>query len=177
LDARIITATNKNLSEEINAGRFREDLFYRINVINIHLPPLRERMDDFPLLVNHFIEKFNAKFNKSIKQFSSSAYDLIIDYNYPGNIRELENVIEHCFVLCSGEIIQVECLPKRLREQKKTLVTSSNVIQKNGFKNVERELIISVLEKNNHNRTKAANELNINPSTLWRKIKKLGIEI
>ncbi len=177
LDARIITATNKNLSEEINDGRFREDLFYRINVINIHLPPLRERMDDFPLLVNHFIEKFNAKFNKNIKQFSSSAYDLIIDYNYPGNIRELENVIEHCFVLCSGEIIQVECLPKRLREQKKEIVNVNQTNIQNGFKNAERDFIISVLEKNNRNRTKAASELNINPSTLWRKMKKLGIEI
>ena len=175
LDARIITATNKNLSEEISAGRFREDLFYRINVINIHLPPLRDRMDDFPLLVNHFIEKFNDKFNKNIKQFSSSAYDILLDYHYPGNIRELENVIEHCFVLCNGEIIQVECLPKRLREQKKETDIPIKTNSKTGLKNVERNLIISVLEKHNHNRTKAASELNINPSTLWRKMKKLGL--
>ena len=174
---RIIAATNKNLAEEISAGRFREDLFYRINVINIHLPPLRERMDDFPLLVNHFIESFNKKFNKNIKQFSSSAYDLVMDYNWPGNIRELENVIEHCFVLCSGDIIQVECLPKRLREPgKKTIVLNNPDVQK-GFKETEKELIISVLIKNNHNRTEAAKELNINPSTLWRKMKKLEIKI
>ena len=177
LDARIITATNKILSEEISAGRFREDLFYRINVINIQLPPLRERMDDFPLLVNHFIEKFNEKFNKNIKQFSSDAYDILLDYNYPGNIRELENVIEHCFVLCNGEIIQVECLPKRLREKKKKTIAPIKANSKNGFKDVERDLIISVLEKNSNNRTKAASELNINPSTLWRKMKKLGIDI
>ena len=175
VEARIIAATNKHLSEEISAGRFREDLFYRINVINIHLPPLRERMDDLPLIVNHFIELFNKKFNKEIRQFSSQAFDILMDYEWPGNIRELENVIEHCFVLCNGKVIQVECLPKRLREQKKTVITSSNVIQKNGFKDVERELIISVLDKYDGNRTKAAKELNINPSTLWRKIKKLGI--
>ena len=175
LDARIITATNKNLSEEISAGRFREDLFYRINVINIHLPPLRDRMDDFPLLVNHFIEKFNDKFNKNIKQFSSAAYDILLDYHYPGNIRELENVVEHCFVLCNGEIIQVECLPKRLRKQKKETDIPIKTNSKTGLKDVERNLIISVLEKNNHNRTKAASELNINPSTLWRKMKKLGL--
>jgi transcriptional regulator with PAS, ATPase and Fis domain len=132
-------------------------------------------MDDFPLIVNHFIELFNKKFKKEIQQFSAQAFDILMDYDWPGNIRELENVIEHCFVLCSGKIIQVECLPKRLREQKKTTITSSNAIQKNGFKDVERELIISVLEKHNGNRTKAAKELNINPSTLWRKIKKLGI--
>ncbi|MFZ1517573.1 MAG: sigma 54-interacting transcriptional regulator [Ignavibacteriaceae bacterium] len=176
VEARIIAATNKILYEEIKAGRFREDLFYRINVINIHLPPLRERMDDFPLIVNHFIELFNKKFNKQIKQFSSQAFDILVDYEWPGNIRELENVIEHCFVLCSDSIIQVECLPKRLREQKKKLSISSIAKQKNGFKDVERELIISVLEKHNGNRTKVAKELNINPSTLWRKIKKLGIE-
>ncbi len=175
VEARIIAATNKNLSEEIIAGRFREDLFYRINVINIHLPPLRERMDDLPLILNHFIELFNKKFNKNIKQFSAQSFDILMDYDWPGNIRELENVIEHCFVLCNGTIIQVECLPKRLREQKKTVIASSNAIQKNGFKDVERKLIISILEKHNGNRSKAAKELNINPSTLWRKIKKLGI--
>ncbi|OIO18596.1 MAG: hypothetical protein COZ80_05900 [Ignavibacteria bacterium CG_4_8_14_3_um_filter_37_9] len=134
-------------------------------------------MDDFPLLVNHFIESFNKKFNKHIKQFSSSAYDLVMDYNWPGNIRELENVIEHCFVLCNGDIIQVECLPKRLREPgKKTIVLNNPDVQK-GFKETEKELIISVLKKNNYSRAEAAKELNINPSTLWRKMKKLGIEL
>lgn len=177
MDARIIAATNKNLIDEIAAGRFREDLFYRINVINIHLPPLRERMDDLPLIINHFIESFNQKFNKKIKQFSSSAFDILMEYHWPGNIRELENVIEHCFVLCSGDIIQVECLPKRLREQKPKKSDSQNQNLKKGFKDAERELIISILEKNNHNRTKAAKELNINPSTLWRKMKKLGIKV
>ena len=176
MDTRIIAATNKNLLNEIAAGRFREDLFYRINVINIHLPPLRERMDDLPLIINHFIESFNQKFNKNLKQFSSSAFDILMEYNWPGNIRELENVVEHCFVLCNGDIIQVECLPKRLREQKPKKSNSQDQNSKKGFKDAERELIISVLEKNNHNRTKAAKELNINPSTLWRKMKKLGIE-
>lgn len=175
LNARIIAATNKILSEEIAAGRFREDLYYRINVINIHLPPLRERMDDFPLIVNHFIEIFNKKFNKNIKQFSSEAFDILLDYNWQGNIRELENVIEHCFVLCNGDIIQVECLPKRFREQKFSTPVPLFSDSKKGFKDAERELIISVLNKNNNNRTKAAKELKINPSTLWRKMKKLGI--
>ena len=177
MDTRIIAATNKILSEEISAGRFREDLFYRINVINIHLPPLRERMDDLPLLVNHFIESFNEKFNKNIRQFSSPAYDLLMEYNWPGNIRELENVIEHCFVLCNGEMIQVECLPKRLRESGKKIIVFNNPGTQKGFKEAEKDLIIAVLEKHNWNRTKVANELEIDPSTLWRKMKKYKISI
>lgn len=175
LDARLIAATNKNISDEISKGKFREDLFYRINVINIHLPPLRERMDDFPLLVNHFIDSFNKKFNKHVMQFSSDAYDILLEYNWPGNIRELENVIEHCFVLCNGSIIQVECLPKRLREGNYKKIAPST--ESKSFKDAEKNLIISALERNNYNRTKAAKELNINVSTLWRKMKKLGIKI
>ncbi len=175
LDARIIAATNKNLSEEIAAGRFREDLFYRINVLNIHLPPLRERMDDFPLLVNHFIESFNKKFNKHIKQFSSSAYDILMEYNWPGNIRELENVIEHCFVLCSGDVIQINSLPKRLKESSIKNIVSNNSGSLKSFKETEKELILSILKKCNWNRTRAAKELNIDPSTLWRKMKKFNI--
>jgi len=177
MGTRIIAATNKDLSDEISAGRFREDLFYRINVINIHLPPLRERMDDFPLLIKHFIDRFNEKFNKDIKQFSSAAYDILIDYNWAGNIRELENVIEHCFVLCNGDIIQVECLPKRLREPGKTEYSSNATNIIDNFKEAEKEYIISVLGHNSWNRKKAAEELGINPSTLWRKMKKFGINI
>ncbi len=176
MDTRIITATNKNLLDEINKGKFREDLFYRINVINIHLPPLRERIDDLPLIINHFIKSFNEKFNKNIKQFSSSAFDILMEYTWPGNIRELENVIEHCFVLCNGDVIQVECLPKRLREKKAHIFTSKNSTSPKSFKEAEKELIVSVLTKNNFNRTNSAKELNINPSTLWRKMKKFGIE-
>jgi PAS domain S-box-containing protein len=175
MDARLIAATNKNLSEEITEGRFREDLFYRINVVNIHLPPLRERMDDLPLLVNHFIKSFNEKFKKNIKQFSSAAYDLLMEYKWAGNIRELENVIEHCFVLCGGDVIQVECLPKRLRENTVKNIIANNSNRKTRFLDAEKELLISILEKNNWNRSKAAKELEINPSTLWRKMKKFKI--
>ncbi len=174
MNTRIIAATNKNLPKEISIGNFREDLFYRINVINIHLPPLRDRMDDLPLLVNHFIQSFNKKFGKNIKHFSTEAYDRLIEYNWPGNVRELENVIEHCFVLCSGEVIQIECLPKRLREDAKVTPYNEDSFQK-GIKHAEKDLIISVLEKNKWNRSKSAKELNINPSTLWRKMKKYGI--
>jgi PAS domain S-box-containing protein len=174
MDARIIAATNKNLNEEIVSGKFREDLFYRINVINIHLPPLRKRLDDQPLLINHFIEKFNLKFGKNIKRLSSPAYDLLMEYNWPGNIRELENAIEHCFILCFEDTIQIEHLPKKIKEWKPD-TGLGNKILKNSFKEAEKGLILSELRKNNGNRTKTSKELCINPSTLWRKMKKHGI--
>ncbi len=175
IDTRIIAATNKDLEREIEAGRFREDLYYRINVMNIQLPPLRERKDDLPILVNHFIEKFNSKFEHNIKHFSSSAFDILMDYNWPGNIRELENVIEHCFVLCDSDVIQIEHLPKRLREGNFHSTTESISNNFNHFKDAERNIIINTLKKHNGNRSKTAEELNIHPTTLWRKMQKFGI--
>ncbi|MBN1302129.1 MAG: sigma 54-interacting transcriptional regulator [Melioribacteraceae bacterium] len=174
-DARIIAATNKNLTDEILAGRFRDDLYYRINVINIHLPPLRERRDDLPLLINHFIEHFNKKFGKNIKQFNSKAYDVLLEYDWKGNIRELENVIEHCFILCSSDIIQPEHLPKRLRLNTVPVVESESSRILSKINNTEREVIISALDKNKWNRKQTADYLGINTSTLWRKMKKLKI--
>ncbi len=171
MNVRIIAATNRVPQDEIEAGRFRKDLFYRINVINIHLPPLRERMDDFPLLVNHFITQFNEKFSKHILRFSPETYDLLIRYDWPGNVRELENVVEHSFVLCGGEVIQPECLPERIR----TGPRAERPVPNSTVKGAERAMIIEVLRKHNGSRVKAAAELGINPSTLWRKMKKLGI--
>jgi PAS domain S-box-containing protein len=176
MDARIIAATNKNLNEEILTGRFRKDLFYRINIINIHLPPLRERKDDLPLLVNHFIDHFNEIFGKTVRQFSSSAYGLITEYEWPGNIRELENVIEHCFILCNSDIIQIEHLPKSLRESKTKSAEKNSIQIKLNMMETEKEIILSALERNKWNRRQTAEDLKINPSTLWRKMKKLGIE-
>ncbi|KUG25339.1 two component, sigma54 specific, transcriptional regulator, fis family [hydrocarbon metagenome] len=175
IDTRIIAATNKDLEKEIEAGRFREDLYYRINVMNIQLPPLRERKDDLPILVNHFIEKFNSKFGRNIKHFSSSAFDILIDYKFPGNIRELENVIEHCFVLCNSDVIQIEHLPKRLREGIFHLVANNVSNNLSHIKDAERNIIINILQKHNGNRSKTAEELNIHPTTLWRKMKKLNL--
>jgi len=175
IDTRIIAATNKNLEREIEAGRFREDLYYRINVMNIQLPPLRERKDDLPILVNHFIEKFNSKFERNIKHFSSSAFDILMDYNWPGNIRELENVIEHCFVLCDSDIIQIEHLPKRLRDGEFNTIQGGGTNNFNHIKDAERNIIIKTLKKHNGNRTKTAEELNIHPTTLWRKMKKFNL--
>lgn len=176
LGARIIAATNKDLQKEIAAGRFREDLYYRINVVNIHMPPLRNRKDDLPLLVSHFIEKFDHEFKKKIKQFSSSAFELLLDYDWPGNIRELENVVEHCFVLCPGDIIQVEHLPARLRDYEMThhiLASQPNEIAT--LEDAEKDLIVRTLRLNSGSRVKTAGALGMNPSTLWRKMKKFGL--
>jgi PAS domain S-box-containing protein len=175
LDARIIAATNKNLNEEIKFGKFREDLFYRINVINIHMPPLRERLDDLPLLVNSFIAKYNKIFNKKIKHFSTSASDKLLNYDYRGNIRELENIVEHCFILCDSDIIEPEHLPEKIRCLTKTEIPAGISSSKDIFRQKEKEIILNILQKNNGNRSKTARELGINQSTLWRKMKKLGI--
>ncbi|HOJ17277.1 MAG TPA: sigma 54-interacting transcriptional regulator [Ignavibacteriaceae bacterium] len=175
MNTRIIAATNKDLNREIREGRFRADLFYRINVINIHLPPLRERRDDLPILINHFITIFNRKFSKNITSVSPEAYDILSEYPFPGNIRELENIIEHCFILCNRESICVDSLPKRLREKSADYNKNEDVSNLQKLELVERGTIIAVLKKHNGNRRKAAKELSINPSTLWRKMVKLKI--
>ncbi|MBS4034744.1 MAG: sigma 54-interacting transcriptional regulator [Ignavibacterium sp.] len=173
INVRIIAATNKDILAEISKGSFREDLFYRINVMNIHLPPLRERMGDFPLLLNHFIKKYNERFTKTVTNFSPETYNLLQDYKWPGNIRELENVIEHCFVLCKSDIIKTEHLPDRIKNSSLFKVSKSN----NLVQDAEETMILNALKKHSGNRTKASKELNINPSTLWRKMKKLGIDL
>jgi PAS domain S-box-containing protein len=173
LNARIIAATNKDLKKEIETGRFREDLLFRINVINIDLPPLRERMEDFPILVNHFIELFNVKLKKKIAGISAEAFRLLTKYNWPGNIRELENVIEHGFVLCQGEIIQLEHLPEKLINR---IETFENKNKPSPIIEAEKKLILDTLEKYKGNKNETAKALGINKSTLWRKMKKLNLK-
>jgi PAS domain S-box-containing protein len=169
LNARIITATNKNLEEEIKEERFREDLYYRINVINIHLPPLRERMDDFLSLVNYFLKRFNKKFNKNIRIISPSALRIMQNYNWPGNIRELENAIEHAFVVCNGIEIKQEHLPDRINKSPESYAQKYNSIK--NLAEAEKLLIIKALEENGGNRQKAALSLGMERTTLWRKMK------
>lgn len=171
INVRIITATNKYLLDEVRAGRFREDLYYRINVVNIHLPPLRERMDDLTLLVNYFITQFNERFNKSVNHISNEVYHLMEKYQWKGNIRELENVIEHCFVLCSGNVILPEHLPDRFLKNDFSAYSNYDTMKND----IERKLILDTLKRNRGSKIKTAKELKINPSTLWRKIKRYKI--
>jgi PAS domain S-box-containing protein len=169
-DVRIITASNKRLEKLVKSGKFREDLFYRINVICIQLPPLRERMEDIPLLVEHFIDRFNKLKNKLIADISPEVLAILMNHDFPGNIRELENIIEHAFVLCRSSVITVKDLPDNLRPSEVITETQSTSLD-----DLEANFLTEALRKNNWNRAKTAAQLGIHKTTLWRKMKKLGI--
>jgi PAS domain S-box-containing protein len=173
-DARIIAATNRDLAAMMAEGKFREDLYYRINVIKLTLPRLAERRDDIPLLVDHFVSHFNARTGKRITGLSPEAMRLFMNYDFPGNIRELENIIEHGFVLCRGRVITLEHLPRDLQGPQ----AGAEVPAKNSnasLKDAEAGVIRSLLAEHGGSRVKTARALGINPSTLWRKMKRLGI--
>jgi PAS domain S-box-containing protein len=169
-NVRIICATNKDLLKEVEKGSFRNDLYYRLNVVNIKIPVLSERKEDIPILINHFIKKFNALKDKHIESVSDDVMMILMDHNYPGNIRELENIIEHAFVLCKGSNIKREHLPQNLRGD------NIRAASKTTFAEMERVYITTALEKFAGNRSKAAASLGIDSSTLWRKMKKYKIK-
>jgi len=171
-DARVIAATNRDLEEEVKAGRFREDLFYRINVIRLHLPPLRERQEDIPLLTEQFIRLFNSRRKTPIQGVSPEVYQAFLSYGWPGNIRELENVIERAFILCRSSVITPDLLPPELAPPGPPRDTSS--LQKVSER-AEASLLRDVLERNGGDKVKAARELGIHKSTLYRKLKRLGL--
>jgi PAS domain S-box-containing protein len=168
-DARIIAATNAKMDWLINEGKFRQDLYYRINVVNISIPPLCDRPEDIPLLVNHFIKLLGKKSLKQIKRISPEALAVLRQHPLPGNVRELENAIEHAFVMCHGAEIGIDHLPPHIIEQR-IPGRAPAAMQKN-----EKEIIIETLKRYNGNRREAAAELGMHRSTLWRKIKMLGI--
>jgi PAS domain S-box-containing protein len=175
-DARIIAATNKTLSELVARGLFREDLFYRLNVVKIDLPPLSDRREDIPLLVQNFIEKFNALKGKEIKGVSEDALNILMRYNYPGNIRELENIIEFAFVLCRNEMIQAKHLSRDIQNTATRDTTQRQYTASSRLDQAERQAIIEALERFRNHRGKTAAYLKIDKSTLWRKMKKYAIE-
>jgi PAS domain S-box-containing protein len=173
-DARIMAATNRDLQADVQKGRFREDLYYRINVICLHLPPLRERKEDIPLLADHFIRKMNSAREKKIQGLTPEACQYLIGYHWPGNIRELENVLERAFVLCRDELITPDHFPGELIATSRGKTTSSiqNVAQR-----AEESAIRMALKENGFNKTRAARALGIHKSTLYRKMQRLGIEV
>lgn len=174
-DVRVIAATNKNLGELTQRGEFRQDLYYRINVIKIVLPPLRDHKEDIPLLIRHFITKFNRLHDKNIDSLSPKAMQVLMRHDYPGNIRELENIIEHSFVLCRNSIIAVEHLPQDL--QPKLEYRRQILNEPDTFETLQTQFILDVLERNGWNRLRTAEVLGIHKSTLFRKIKQLGIKL
>ncbi|MFA6424616.1 MAG: sigma 54-interacting transcriptional regulator [Phycisphaerae bacterium] len=173
-DVRVITATNKNLAELSEQNKFRNDLYYRINVVKLLLPPLKDRSEDVPLLIDHFINRFNKIYNKNICCLSDEAMAVLLSYDFPGNIRELENILEHCFVLCRGNVIETKHLPASIC---KTVPGKSIDIGKfRTIRQMETIMIEQALRRNNGSRTIAAKELGIDKSTLFRKIKALNIK-
>lgn len=172
-DVRILAATNQNLEEKIKEDSFRDDLFYRLNVVRIHIPPLRERKGDISILTNYFLEKLSRKNRKKISGITPEVRDLLIRYDWPGNVRELENVLERAVVMCRGEVIDVEDLPAQLSEK----VARGDETKPTGtLKEMEKEQISKALEATSWNFTEAAALLGIHRNTLRLKLKEYGIE-
>ncbi len=176
VDVRVIAATNININEALKNGLLREDLYYRLSVIPILIPPLRERMDDVVPLVAHFLSKFSCLYKKEIKEIDDGALDLLLRYNWPGNIRELENVIEYAFVrTTNSNKIESSKLPESIRNFNGT---TFGLREKHSFteEGGESTRLLALLEKNQWNRTLVAKELRIGRTTLWRKLKKHGLD-
>jgi len=172
-DVRVIAATNKRLDQLVEANKFRNDLYYRINVMRVQLPSLQDRKEDIPLLVDHFIDRFNRLRQKNVPGFSPPALSLLLNHSFPGNVRELENIIEHASVLCGGGIIRPEHLPEYLHGERP--IPAVEIA--GTFAEMETLFLVGALKRNNWSRKDTAAEIGINPSTLFRKIKKLGLKL
>jgi DNA-binding NtrC family response regulator len=194
VDVRILAASNLDLMQLVREGRFREDLYHRLNVINLHLPPLRERREDVPGLVEMFLERYCAENNKGPRRFSMNAMKLLLDYGWPGNVRELENAVNRAVVLSTQEVMDVDLLPEAIRTREIVkgvrLQLSEFLPAENGsspekaapslfaiMEEIERRIILDMLERTGWNQTEAAERFQIPLSTLNQKIKRLGIEI
>ncbi|RMG72633.1 MAG: sigma-54-dependent Fis family transcriptional regulator, partial [Nitrospirae bacterium] len=172
VDIRVITATNKNPEELIKEGLFREDLYYRLNVIELRLPPLRERKEDIPLLANHFVKRFCLENNRPPLSISDEALEQLKRYHWPGNIRELRNVLERAVILSTAECITPEDLPEKIRNSQ----LSSSMTLKDRLSHYERKIILECLRNHGGNKEEAARELGIDLATLYRKMKRLNIQ-
>ncbi len=180
INIRVLSATSKDLAGEAAAGRFREDLYFRLNVFSVTLPPLRERMEDLPLLVEHFLQKFGDKLEKPGLVCSQEVMRALLDYPWPGNVRELENCLERAVVLCDGEQVKLDCLPDALRSRSSKTPPSMLQLDTYSIKiaeeRLERDLIQRALKKTNGNRTHAARLLEISHRALLYKLKDYGLE-
>ena len=181
VDVRIVSATNKNLEERVRNGNFRLDLYYRLNVFSIIIPPLRERKEDIPLLIDYFINKYNLELNTRIQNISSQARDLLMNYPWPGNVRDLQNCIQSAMILAKKGNLTAEHLPIRVKGY---LISESDEFSggtglEENLKQIntklEKELIIDALSKTNYNRTETARFLKISRKTLFNKMKQYGL--
>ena len=176
IDIRIVAATNKDLNEEVKAGRFRKDLFYRLNVINLHLPPLAERRDDIPLLAHHFLHRYSKAQGKTIETISDEAMEILTSYEYPGNIRELENIIERAVALCVETTILPKHLPQEIERLCFKVYRGPSSLKIPTLEENEREYVLSVLKSVDGSKGKAAEIMGIDRSSLWRKLKRWGMD-
>jgi len=179
-DIRIVAATNRDLDSLVKKGAFREDLFYRINVVKLTLPPLRNRKEDIPLLADHFLRRFNKLNGKDIEGISREAVSILMAYDFPGNVRELENIIEHATVLCNEVHISIRHLPDYLQPTPpapEAEFSGPEASKKMQWEDLERKFILQALRENNWNRKATAQGLGIGRQTLWRKIKHLNIKL
>lgn len=177
VNVRFVATTNRNLEEEVKAGRFREDLYYRLNVVEIHLPSLKEREEDIPLLADHFLNKYRKELNKNIKGIDNDAMRALLAHEWRGEVRELENVIERAVIFCKGEYISVDDLPPTFVPDRASLTTNFSGSLEDSVRKFERDFIMRVLEGNNFNKEKTADILKVGLSTLYRKLKELDIKI
>jgi len=172
LDIRIIAATNKDLKKAIEEGSFRKDLFYRLNVVSLCLPRLAERKDDIPLLISHFIEKYSRTFGKKTKRVSPQVLDILMEYDFPGNVRELENIIQRAVALEEGVVISAKNLPSDLQRLEFRTLEGDGL---RTLEEVEKEHILRVLKKTRYNKSLSCKILNLPRTTLWRKMKKYDL--
>jgi len=177
VNTRFIATTNRNLEEEVKNGRFREDLFYRINVVDIHLPSLKEREEDIPLLADHFLNKYRKELNKNIKGIDNEAMRAILSHEWKGEVRELENIIERAVIFCKGDMITLQELPVTFKPKMDELDFSFNGSLDDSVRKFERDFILRALENNENNKEKTADALRVGLSTLYRKLKELDIKI
>jgi DNA-binding NtrC family response regulator len=176
VDTRVLAATNRDLDEEIRIGNFRSDLYYRLNVISLHLPPLRQRRDDIPLLAEHFLHRIAEGRNEEPKHLTDAARTVLYEYNWPGNVRELENALERSIILTPGNEIDVDALPERVTERRTEPLVSTRTPPNPTLEAVERAYIMWVLQSESGNKSRAAEALGIDPSTLYRKLTRYGVE-
>jgi two-component system response regulator HydG len=176
VDARVVAATNRDLDEQIRGGHFRSDLYYRLNVIALHLPPLRQRAEDIPVLADHFLNRIAAARSSDPKRLADGARDALMAYNWPGNVRELENALERAVILTEGPEISLGALPERVTQRRAEPLVSSRTPDNPTLEAIERAYIMWVLQSEAGNKSRAAEVLGIDPSTLYRKLSRYEVE-